>query len=133
MSYKIVKELYKDTSYVQLYSCRITSRPLIVIYKLNKWIKPPHGPSLVFDTITNAREFSIRHNGSTDVIYSCRTKRRRRIVEILMLTTDLETDLIREFWDASLPTLEQTVQAPPGTYAADEVMLTKRIGLSIKW
>ena len=133
MSYKILIASYPPD---KLFSCRV-AYALRVTYKLNKWIKPPHGPSLVFGTIAAARAFSYSHHGDLDIIYRCRTKGRRPVSTVLRRIFELDKctaiNSVRAFWNCPPAINVPTMKAPPGTYAADEVMLTRRIGLSIKW
>lgn len=128
MSYKVVR---KNSSGI-LTSCRIWG-DLVVIYIPMKWVKPEFGPSLVFDTLAHAEAFIESTCGTcrikTDIIYRCRTRNRRRIGTILGdFSSDIpETVAAARFWRGYELTKDSLMPSPPGTYAADEVMLTKRI------
>lgn len=132
MSYKVVKESPGEGPI----SCRVGCyRTLRTVYQLDKWIRPPHGPALVFDTLKNAISFSKDTSGYSDFVYRCRTKERKAILVVLKSCRDPFSptsvlDRLRAFWKGELKGATE-IKAPKGTYSAEEVMLTKRIGKAI--
>lgn len=125
MSYKVVLE--KDGSIV---SCRMWG-DLCVNYRLNRWVRPPHGPSLVFKQLRDAINFSYKWPGGLDVIYRCKTKRLKKVKVLIALGRFSISNVVSLFTDGPKSIPDCDCDKPPeGTYSAEEVMLTKRIGRS---
>lgn len=125
MAYKVVNE---DREAIT--SCRMPMSTIGIFYSLNLWVKPPVGLALVFKTLKDALSFCKEYPFRYDIIYRCQTKGLEEVSLLLGMS-----DSFVSFWKDRLEghvlgevVTYNTIPTPKGTYGAEAVKLTKRLG-----
>ena len=143
----MIKEVYKIVKCDcnnRYYSLLIQNIDFLKIeYKINEWAKPRIGKILAFDTQKNAEIFwQINENISYNsflltqswLIFKAEAKNTKLIKRLMYLSskfTDREylfnTEKLIKFWSEEKNVIDETLIAPSGTLACDELKLIKEI------